>query len=102
MRDESAPRRSAATSPSPRSPATSRAWSTAWGGRLFERLPNGVRPTALGATVAEHARRVLHELETAEEAITAREFVAGRSAEDLAPFRRLEAILREAALGRRG
>ena len=41
------------------------------GGRLFERLPTGVRLTALGATAAERARRILRELEDAETAIDA-------------------------------
>ena len=40
-------------------------------GRLFERLPNGVRLTALGATVAERARRILREFEDAETEIDA-------------------------------
>lgn len=30
-----------------------------FGGRLFERLPDGVRPTPLGRTAIEHARRIL-------------------------------------------
>ena len=34
-----------------------------FGGRLFERLPHGVRPTSLGATAVERARRILHEVE---------------------------------------
>ena len=42
-----------------------------FGGRLFERLPDGVRPTALGATAVERARRVLGEVEAAERAIDA-------------------------------
>ena len=37
------------------------------GGRLFERLPSGVRLTSFGATVAELARHVLREIESAEE-----------------------------------
>ena len=41
------------------------------GGRLFERLPHGVRPTALGATAVERARRILAEVEAAEQAIDA-------------------------------
>ena len=41
------------------------------GGRLFERLPHGVRPTALGATAVERARRILREAEAAERAIDA-------------------------------
>ena len=42
-----------------------------FGGRLFERLPHGVRPTALGATAVERARRILREIEAAEHAIDA-------------------------------
>ena len=42
-----------------------------FGGRLFERLPHGVRLTALGAAVAERARRVLRELQAADEAVDA-------------------------------
>ena len=41
------------------------------GGRLFERLPHGVRLTALGATVNILARRILGEIEAAEEALNA-------------------------------
>ena len=41
------------------------------GGRLFERVLNGVRLTALGATVAEPARRVLDQIEAAEAHIEA-------------------------------
>ena len=37
-----------------------------FGGKLFERLPHGVRLTALGATVAGLARRILREIEAAE------------------------------------
>ena len=40
-------------------------------GRLFERLPSGVRLTALGATVAGRARRILREFEDAETEIDA-------------------------------
>ena len=50
-------------------PALSRAIArleTASGGKLFERLPTGVRLTEFGATVAEQARHVLREIETAE------------------------------------
>ena len=50
-------------------PALSRAIArleTASGGKLFERLPTGVRLTEFGATVAEQARHVLQEIETAE------------------------------------
>ena len=39
--------------------------------RLFERLPHGVRLTALGAAAAERARRVLRELKAADEAVDA-------------------------------
>ena len=42
-----------------------------FGGRLFERLPQGVRLTALGAAAAERARRILREYEDAEEALGA-------------------------------
>ena len=42
-----------------------------FGGLLFERLPHGVRPTALGATAVERARRILAEVEAAEQAIDA-------------------------------
>ena len=42
-----------------------------FGGRLFERLPSGVRLTALGATVARRARRILREFEDAETEIDA-------------------------------
>ena len=42
-----------------------------FGGKLFERLPLGVRPTALGATAVERARRILAEIEAAERAIEA-------------------------------
>ena len=35
-------------------------------GRLFERLPKGVRLTSLGATAAEVGRRILSEIEAAE------------------------------------
>jgi len=50
-------------------PALSRAISrleTSFGGQLFERLPTGVRLTEFGATVAEQARHILREIETAE------------------------------------
>ena len=40
-----------------------------FGGRLFERLPDGMRLTGLGATAVERARRVLREVEAAERAI---------------------------------
>ena len=42
-----------------------------FGGRLFERLPHGVRLTALGSTVNGLARRILQEIEAAEEALVA-------------------------------
>ena len=42
-----------------------------FGGKLFERLPHGVRLTALGGAVAERARRVLRELQAADEAVDA-------------------------------
>ncbi len=42
-----------------------------FGGRLFERLPHGVRLTALGVTVKTLARRILREIEAAEEALDA-------------------------------
>ena len=42
-----------------------------FGGKLFERLPHGVRLTALGATAVERARRILAEAEAAEQAIDA-------------------------------
>ncbi len=50
-------------------PALSRAIArleAAFGGQLFERLPTGVRLTEFGATVAEQARHILREIETAE------------------------------------
>ena len=47
------------------------------GGRLFERVPSGVRLTSLGATVAELARPVLREIEAAEERLDAA--VSGRT-----------------------
>ena len=42
-----------------------------FGGRLFERLPKGVRLTPLGAVVAELARHILYEIDAAEEKINA-------------------------------
>ena len=42
-----------------------------FGGRLFERLPSGVRLTPLGVSVTASARRVLHEIEAAEASIDA-------------------------------
>ncbi len=50
-------------------PALSRAIArleASFGGRLFERLPTGVRLTEFGTTVAEQARHILREIETAE------------------------------------
>ena len=41
------------------------------GGRLFERIPTGMRLTALGAVAAERARRILHEVEAADRAMDA-------------------------------
>ncbi len=41
------------------------------GGRLFERLPDGVRLTAFGAVVVERAHRILRETEAADRAINA-------------------------------
>ena len=48
-----------------------------FGGRLFERLPSGVRLTPLGTVAAERARHVLREIEAAEAKIGAA--VSGRS-----------------------
>ena len=42
-----------------------------FGGRLFERLPVGVRLTALGATVAGFARRILREFQAADDTLAA-------------------------------
>ena len=42
-----------------------------FGARLFERLPHGMRLTALGVTVVGLARRILREMEAAEEAVDA-------------------------------
>ncbi len=42
-----------------------------FGGRLFERLPTGVRLTALGTTAVDLARHVLREIEVAEEKMDA-------------------------------
>ena len=50
---------------------------TVSGAPLFERLATGVRPTALGATVAEQARRLLPAFEDAEDRIGGA--LAGRS-----------------------
>ena len=46
-------------------------------GRLFERIPTGVRLTKLGAVVAERARRILREIEDGEETVVAA--LAGRT-----------------------
>ena len=46
-------------------------------GRLFERIPTGVRLTRLGAVVAERARRILREIEDSEETVVAA--LAGRT-----------------------
>ena len=48
-----------------------------FGAPLFERLPTGVRPTALGAEAAAQARRLLHAFEEAEDRIAGA--LAGRS-----------------------
>ena len=48
-----------------------------FGASLFERLPTGVRPTPLGAAVAEQARRLLRAFEEAEDRIGG--VLAGRS-----------------------
>lgn len=42
-----------------------------FGARLFERAPDGARLTALGATAAAHARRILHEYGAADETLGA-------------------------------
>ena len=42
-----------------------------FGGRLFERVPSGVRPTRLGAVVVERARRILRETGEGEAAVAA-------------------------------
>ena len=50
-------------------PALSRAIArleNSFGGKLFERLPTGVRLTEFGATVAEQARHILGEMDAAE------------------------------------
>ena len=62
-------------------PALSRAIArleAAFGGKLFERLPTGVRLTEFGATVAEQARHILREMETAEGRV--RSALSGHSA----------------------
>jgi len=46
------------------------------GGALFERLPTGVRPTALGTVAVERARRLARELTDADEHVG--ETLAGR------------------------
>ena len=48
-----------------------------FGGRLFERLPSGVRLTALGTVAADRTRHVLREIEAAEAKIAAA--VSGRT-----------------------
>ena len=48
-----------------------------FGGRLFERLPSGVRLTPLGTVAADRARHVLREIEAAEAKIAAA--VSGRA-----------------------
>ena len=48
-----------------------------FGGRLFERLPSGVRLTPLGTVAADRARHVLREIEAAEAKIEAA--VSGRT-----------------------
>ena len=61
-------------------PALSRAIArleARFGGRLFERIPTGVRPTPLGATAVERARGLLREFRAAEEEIGAA--VSGRA-----------------------
>lgn len=47
------------------------------GGRLFERIPTGVRPTPLGTAAVERARSLLREFQAAEEEIGAA--VSGRA-----------------------
>ena len=42
-----------------------------FGGRLFERVPSGVRPTRLGAIVIERARRIIRETADGEAAVAA-------------------------------
>ena len=42
-----------------------------FGGRLFERIPAGVRPTRLGTLVIGHARRIVRDIEDGEEAVAA-------------------------------
>ena len=46
-------------------------------GRLFERIPTGVRLTKLGAVVAERARRILREIEDGKQTVVAA--LAGRT-----------------------
>ncbi len=48
-----------------------------FGGRLFERMPTGVRLTPLGSVVADLARHILFEIESAEERVNAT--LAGRT-----------------------
>ncbi len=42
-----------------------------FGGKLFERVPSGVRPTRLGAVAVERARRILRETDEGEAAVAA-------------------------------
>jgi len=48
-----------------------------FGGRLFERVPDGVRPTRLGTLVVGHARRIVREIGDGEAAVAAEH--AGRT-----------------------
>ena len=48
-----------------------------FGGRLFDRIPAGVRPTRLGTLVIGHARRIVRDIEDGEEAVAAEH--AGRT-----------------------
>ena len=64
-------RRSGSPSPSRALSRTVARLEARFGGRLFERIPSGVRLTSLGALAAERAQRVLRELEAAEEQIEA-------------------------------
>ena len=48
-----------------------------FGGRLFERIPTGVRLTALGSMAAGHAREIVREIEMAERKI--HDAVSGRT-----------------------
>ena len=80
-------------------PALSRAISrleTSFGGQLFERLPTGVRLTEFGATVAEQARHILREIETAEGRVTSALSGHSRSLQVTAGPTWMQAILPEA------